>query len=116
LPRARPCSSSSRVGTRTTSPGGYSPLRTGTAAKPSTPAAKPTAKPAGKTYLDLKRGPTGADVVAVARTLRKEGYNRQGDTRMVTAQLETNIRDYQRRLHLIIDGVAGEKTQKLLGL
>lgn len=52
----------------------------------------------------------------MARTLRKEGYNRQGDTRMVTAQLETNIRDYQRRLHLIIDGVAGEKTQKLLGL
>lgn len=75
-------------------------------------------KPAGKTYrnLSLKNKSKGDDVLAVARALRSEGYTRQGDTRTFTAQLDVNVRDYQTRVGLVVDGVAGEKTQKRLGL
>lgn len=79
---------------------------------------KPTAKPkpTGKTYRLLKRGMTGADVRRVAVELRKQGYTNQGATTTYTAQLEANVKDYQRRVGLVIDGKAGELTQKRLGL
>ena len=77
---------------------------------------KPTASKPKKTYRNLKRGSTGADVLAVARALRKQGYTKQGDTRTFTAQLDANVRDFQKRTGLKQDGVAGETTQKRLGL
>ncbi|ALQ31831.1 hypothetical protein ATC04_15630 [Arthrobacter sp. YC-RL1] len=75
-------------------------------------------KPAGKTYrnLSLKNKSTGNDVLAVSRALRSEGYTRQGDTKVFTAQLDVNVRDFQRRTGLVVDGVAAERTQKRLGL
>ena len=69
-----------------------------------------------KKYRSLRRGSTGNDVLAVARALRSRGYTKQGDTRTYTAQLEANVKDYQRRTGLVQDGVAGEITQKRLGL
>ncbi len=77
---------------------------------------KATASKPVKTYRNLKRGSTGADVLALSRKLRAKGYTQQGDTRTYTAQLEANVKDWQRRSKLRQDGVAGEITQKSLGL
>jgi len=86
--------------------------------RPRTPGAGDAPAKSGKTYrnLSLKNKSKGKDVLAVARALRSEGYTRQGDTTTFTAQLDVNVRDYQTRVGLVVDGVAGEKTQKRLGL
>ena len=75
-------------------------------------------KPAKPKYrnLSLKNKSKGKDVHAVARALRSEGYTRQGDTTVFTKQLDVNVRDFQRRTGLVKDGVAGEITQKRLGI
>lgn len=75
-------------------------------------------KPAKPKYrnLSLKNKSKGKDVLAVARALRSEGYTRQGDTTVFTKQLDVNVRDFQRRTGLVKDGVAGEITQKRLGI
>lgn len=75
-------------------------------------------KPAGKTYRNLSRRnkSKGNDVLAVSKALRAQGYTKQGNTKTFTEQLDVNVRDFQKRVGLVIDGVAGEKTQKRLGL
>ncbi|NAZ17880.1 peptidoglycan DD-metalloendopeptidase family protein [Glutamicibacter soli] len=79
---------------------------------------KTAPRKASETYrnLSLKNKSKGDDVLAVARALRSEGYTRQGDTRVFTAQLDVNVRDFQRRTGLVVDGVAAEITQKRLGI
>lgn len=86
--------------------------------KPAGKPSKPASKPAGKTYRNLSRRnkSKGADVLAVSKALRAQGYTKQGNTKTFTAQLDVNVRDFQKRVGLVIDGVAGEKTQKRLGL
>ena len=93
-------------------PGQTAPLKA--AAKP-----KPVpAAPKGKTYRNLsKRNKSrGADVRAVSAALRRQGYKWQKDTSTFTAQLDVNVRDFQRRTGLWEDGVAGKITQQRLGL
>lgn len=77
---------------------------------------KPVANKPVKTYRNLKYGASGNDVLALSRALRAQGYNKQGDTRTFTRQLEANVKDWQRRKKLRQDGVAGEITQKSLKL
>lgn len=84
--------------------------------KPRPPAKPAASKPKPKTYRLLKRGMTGADVLAVSRALRKQGYTKQRDTSTYTAQLEANVKDFQKRTGLVQDAKAGERTQKRLGL
>lgn len=84
--------------------------------KPKPPAKPAAGKPKPKTYRLLKRGMTGADVLAVSRALRKQGYTKQRDTSTYNAQLEANVKDFQKRTGLVQDAKAGERTQKRLGL
>lgn len=81
----------------------------------SKPAGAPDSKPV-KAYRDLKKGMKGDDVRRVQSELRSEGYTRQLVTGNYLAQTEANILDFQRRTGLVQDGIAGEKTQKRLGI
>ena len=86
---------------------GRTPPRKASGSKPSKPKYR---------NLSLKNGSKGADVLAVSKALRAQGYTKQGNTSTFTRQLDANVRDFQRRTKLVRDGVAGEITQKRLGL
>lgn len=73
-------------------------------------------KPPVTKYRNLSKGSRGEDVGDVQQALRDEGYTKQIVDEWYGAQTEANVRDYQRRVGLVQDGVAGAKTQKKLGL
>ena len=75
-------------------------------------------KPSKPKYrnLSLRNKSKGADVLAVSKALRAQGYTKQGNTSVFTRQLDANIYDFQKRTGLVRDRVAGEITQKRLGL
>lgn len=83
----------------------------GTASAPAKP--KPDK---GKTYRSLRKGSKGADVGRVQRELRSEGYTKQIVDDDFGAQTDANIRDFQKRTGLVVDGIAGKITQKRLGI
>lgn len=82
----------------------------------STPDVKADAKPAKTKYRNLKKGDRGDDVRRVQQELRNEGYTKQRVTGGFFAQTDANVRDFQERTGLVVDGIAGEKTQKRLGI
>lgn len=82
----------------------------------STPEGTSSAAPAAKAYRDLKFGMKGDDVRRVQAELRSEGYTKQLVTGNYLAQTAANVKDFQRRTGLVQDSVAGEKTQKRLGI
>lgn len=73
-------------------------------------------KPTGKAYRNLRKGSRGADVGDVQQALRNEGYTKQIVDDDFGAQTDANVRDFQRRVGLVVDGIAGKITQKRLGL
>ena len=72
--------------------------------------------PPKKPYVTVKKGSKGAAVGKVQRALRAKGYAKQIVDNDFGAQTGANIRDWQRRKKLVVDGVAGDITQKSLGL
>lgn len=56
------------------------------------------------------------EVKAVQQALRDEGYTRQIVDGYYGDQTTANVRDYQRRVGLVQDGLAGPKTLKKLGV
>lgn len=82
----------------------------------SKPASVTNDKPASKGYRNLSKGDRGDDVGRVQSELRAEGYTKQLVTKYFGAQTDANVRDFQRRTGLVQDGIAGEKTQKRLGI
>lgn len=56
------------------------------------------------------------EVKAVQRALKSEGYTKQGVDGYYGDQTKTNVRDYQRRVGLVPDGIAGSITRKKLGV
>lgn len=84
--------------------------------RPRTPGAEDTPAKSGKTYTTVRRGSRNATVAKVQQALRNEGYTKQIVDRDYGAQTEANVKDFQRRTGLVVDGVAGAVTQKRLGL
>lgn len=76
---------------------------------------RPT-RPAAKKYTTVRRGSRSATVGRVQRALSGKGYNQQIVDNDFGAQTEANVRDWQRRKGLVVDGIAGSITQKSLGL
>lgn len=56
------------------------------------------------------------EVKAVQAALKREGYTKQGVDGYYGDQTTANVRDYQKRVGLVADGVAGPITQKKLGV
>lgn len=56
------------------------------------------------------------EVKAVQKALRSEGYSKQGVDGYYGDQTTANVRDYQRRVGLHPDGIAGPITRKKLGV
>ena len=87
-----------------------------TVSKPVTAKPKPPS-PAVKKYFTVKLGSRNATVGRVQQALRNHGYNQQVvDNYFGKDQTEFNIRHFQRNNNLYVDGIAGEKTQRKLGL
>ena len=72
--------------------------------------------PPKKPHATVKKGSKGATVGKVQRALRAKGYTKQIVDNDFGTQTDANIRDWQRRNKLVVDGVAGDITQKSLGL
>lgn len=70
----------------------------------------------GSKYTTVKRGSKNSTVGKVQRELRSEGYTKQIVDDDFGAQTEANVRDFQRRTGLVVDGIAGPITQKRLGI
>lgn len=71
-------------------------------------------------YADGKWGPRTQEVFElnerIQQALRDKGYTKQIVDGYLGTQSEANIRDFQRRNGLHVDGIAGPVTQKRLGL
>lgn len=74
------------------------------------------ALPASKPYTTVRRGSKNSTVGKVQQALRNEGYTKQIVDDVFGAQTDANVRDFQRRTGLVVDGVAGKITQARLGL
>lgn len=81
--------------------------------KPRTPE---DALPASKPYTTVRKGSKNSTVGKVQQALRNEGYTKQIVDDVFGAQTDANVRDFQRRTGLVVDGVAGKITQQRLGL
>lgn len=93
------------------------PLGTTGTKNGSTPAAAKPKPPVGKKYISVQLGSRNSTVGKVQDALRKQGYTKQvSDNYFGKDQTEFNVIDFQKRTGLHPDGVAGEKTQKKLGL
>lgn len=77
---------------------------------------RPGDKRKPKTYATVNRGSRNKTVGKVQRALRSRGYTKQIVDDDFGAQTEANVRDYQRRNGLHVDGIAGPVTQKHLGI
>jgi len=75
-----------------------------------------TGQSTGSKYITVKRGSKNSTVGRVQRELRSEGYTKQIVDNDFGAQTEANVRDFQRRTGLVVDGIAGPITQKRLGI
>lgn len=92
-------------------------LARGGAVKPAaSPVKKPAASAPKKVYKTLRLGSVGAQVKAVQKALYGEGYTKQKRHGIYTPQTKANVKDYQRRVGLYQDGIAGPITQRKLGL
>ena len=74
---------------------------------------KPAAKPAIKMRL-VKKGITSSEIMRVQRYLRHLGYE-QPATGFYGKVTEGNIRAFQKKKGLVVDGIAGPKTLTALG-
>lgn len=88
---------------------------TGTAGSvhPAAPKPGPTLN---KHYPTVKKGSKNTTVGKVQRALKKQGYTKQIVDNDFGKQTDANVRDFQKRVHLVVDGIAGPITQKKLGL
>lgn len=74
------------------------------------------ALPASKPYTTVRKGSKNSTVGKVQQALRNEGYTKQIVDDVFGSQTDANVRDFQRRTGLVVDGVAGKVTQRRLGL
>ncbi|QSF42197.1 MULTISPECIES: peptidoglycan-binding domain-containing protein [Priestia] len=72
--------------------------------------------PAPSTGTVLKKGSHGSAVQELQRKLTALGYNTKGIDGVFDSNTEKAVRQFQKALGLVIDGIVGPATKKALGL